>query len=73
LGLKLKGKKGFTVSPCIPESWKGFTMEYRKEKDEYHIEIKRGSQKGIYVDGKLVKNDVIPYGSAGSHEVVVII
>ncbi|MCM0650836.1 cyclic beta 1-2 glucan synthetase [Clostridium swellfunianum] len=71
LGLKMKGNKGFTVEPVIPEEWKGYQIYYQKGDCSYHIEIKRGDKKEIYLDGKLLEDSIIPYMEAGDHTVEV--
>lgn len=73
LGLKLKKGKGFTVEPNIPDEWNEFEICYRKEKAEYHISVKRGEKREIYLDGKLLKDDLIPYLDSGEHIVEVLI
>jgi cellobiose phosphorylase len=73
LGLKLKGGKGFTVEPTIPNEWNGFQIYYKKDDCIYHIEIKRGEEKEIYLDGKLLEDNIIPYLEAGEHVVEVVI
>ena len=73
LGLKLQGGKGFTVEPVIPNEWKGFQMYYKRDECIYNIEIKRGERKETYLDGKLLKDGIIPYLGAGEHAVEVVV
>jgi len=73
LGLKFKGEKGFTIEPCIPDNWPGYEICYRKDKCEYNIKVTRGSKKSISLNGKLLKNNIVPYLTSGSQTVEVII
>lgn len=73
LGLKLKEGKGFSIEPCIPDEWNGYEINYRKDRCSYHIQVKRGETKEIYLDGTLIKDNIIPYLGDGEHEVEVII
>jgi cyclic beta-1,2-glucan synthetase len=73
LGLKMRGSKGFSVEPAIPDEWKGFQIYYRKADCKYNIEIKRGERKETYIDGKLLEDGIIPYLEAGEHAVEVVI
>ena len=38
LGLKLEVDK-LRVTPCLPASWKGFTLHYRYRETVYHITV----------------------------------
>ena len=69
LGLKLKKGEGFTIEPCIPEDWPGFKMTYSKDSATYYIEVVRGEDKGLLVDGKKVKGDICPFYQDGNHKV----
>ncbi|MDD7795706.1 GH36-type glycosyl hydrolase domain-containing protein [Clostridium sp. 'White wine YQ'] len=73
LGLKLKEGKGFSIEPCIPDEWNGYEINYRKDGCTYHIQVKRGETKEIYLDGAPIKDNIIPYLDDGEHEVQVII
>jgi len=72
LGLKLKGGKGFTIEPCVPKEWSHYEIVYKKDKFEYVIEVKREGDKGIWLDGNLCINGLVPFID-GEHKVVVII
>ena len=71
LGLKLKGKDGFIVEPCIPDDWNGYTMKFSRNNATYNIVIERGNNKGIYVNENKV--DIVSYDLYGEIEVKVII
>ncbi|MCM8709887.1 cyclic beta 1-2 glucan synthetase [Clostridium sp. SYSU_GA19001] len=73
LGLKLEGGKGFKVEPTIPQEWNGYEIYYRKGEAKYNIQIKRGDKKEIYLDGKQLEDNLIPYLDSGEHVVEVII
>ena len=73
LGLKLQQGSGFKVEPCIPEHWDKFNIKYRRGECCYHIEVKRGTNKGIYLDEFIVTDGIIPFLEKGEHQVKVII
>lgn len=73
LGLRLVGDRGFTIEPCVPEEWPGYEIEYTKGDAKYKIEVKRGNQKGISLDGSRVEDNIVPFVEEGDHEVEVII
>ena len=72
LGFKLKEGKGFTIEPCVPDEWSHYEIIYKKDKFEYVIEVKRQGEKGIWLDGKLCENALVPFID-GVHKVEVII
>ena len=73
LGLKLKGDKGFTIEPAVPDEWNEYEINYRKDKCSYNIKFVRGEKKEIYLDGKLLEDNLVPYLEDGEHIVKVII
>ncbi|EJO5348080.1 cyclic beta 1-2 glucan synthetase [Clostridium botulinum] len=73
LGLKLKGKEGFYIDPCIPKDWEKYEMFYNRGKCKYNIKVVRENKKELWVDGKLSKSDIIPIFEEGTHEIKVII
>ena len=42
LGLKLHGDH-FTIEPCIPSNWPGYSMVYRRGETSYRISVENGS------------------------------
>jgi len=71
LGLKFNENYGFTISPCIPTSWKGYTMKYTRGQCIYNIKVERNSEIGIWLDGNMIHNKVVPFLNGGEHEVKV--
>ena len=73
LGLKIEGSKGFTIEPCIPDEWPGYEIEYTKDKAKYKIEVRRGSEKAIKLNGEVLEDNIVPFAEHGEHRVEVII
>jgi cellobiose phosphorylase len=77
LGFQQRGERLF-IEPCIPASWKGFTIEYRFRSATYAITIDNpdGIQFGsvdLTVDGRSV-DDAIPLMDDGrTHDVRVLL
>ncbi|WP_446897778.1 GH36-type glycosyl hydrolase domain-containing protein [Clostridium sp. LBM24168] len=71
LGVKFKGQKGFTIEPCIPVTWSGYNMKYRRGKCLYNIEVQKDSSTGIWLDGNRLENNIIPFLNEGIHKVIV--
>jgi len=62
--------RGLRVDPCIPRSWKGFTVQRRFRGVTYTIAVSnpRGRSKGVktlVVDGRKVEGNVIPLAADG--------
>ncbi|PYO77470.1 MAG: hypothetical protein DMD63_10990 [Gemmatimonadetes bacterium] len=62
LGFQQQGEKLF-IKPCIPDKWKGFTIEYRFRSSTYEITVENpdGMQCGnveLTVDGRAVEEAV---------------
>ena len=72
LGFKLKEGKGFTIEPCVPDEWPHYEIIYKKDNFEYMIEVKRQGQKGIWLDGEVCTDALVPFID-GTHKVEVII
>lgn len=71
LGLKLKEGKGFTIEPAIPKEWNGYEIYYRKDEAFYHIQVKRSGESKIFLDGRPLEDNFIPYLESGEHIVEV--
>jgi cellobiose phosphorylase len=77
LGLKIKGDK-FTISPCIPKAWSGYSIRYRYKNTVYNIEIKNPlgvneGVKSIALDGRLVEDGMVSLLDDGrEHDVEVL-
>ena len=72
LGFKLREGRGFTIEPCVPDEWSHYEIIYKKDSYEYAIEVKRQGDKGIWLDGNLCEDGVVPFMD-GTHKVEVII
>ncbi|AKN32806.1 NdvB [Clostridium carboxidivorans P7] len=73
LGLKFRKGDGFTVEPCIPDEWDNYDIYYNLEECKYSIEVKRGQEKGVWVDENKIDNKIIPFFKDGNHKVRVVI
>ncbi|MCY6356795.1 GH36-type glycosyl hydrolase domain-containing protein [Clostridium sp. ZS2-4] len=71
LGLKFKGEKGFVIEPTIPKEWNEFEIEYNRGECKYIIKVTKGEQEQIKLDGKVMKDNIIPYLESGVHQVEV--
>jgi cellobiose phosphorylase len=63
--------EGLRIDPCIPRSWKGFTVTRKYRGKEYRITVSNpgGVSKGVArvtADGKPVTGNVLPLGLGGS-------
>ncbi|GFP74160.1 GH36-type glycosyl hydrolase domain-containing protein [Clostridium fungisolvens] len=81
LGFNRSYDKGFKIEPSIPTNWKQYEIEYNKDNMHYHIVVTQDINKAtnssdkkpsktIILDGKVLKEDIIPY-LEGNHEVEV--
>ncbi|MBL4936179.1 cyclic beta 1-2 glucan synthetase [Clostridium sp. YIM B02515] len=73
LGLKQVSGKGFTIEPAVPKEWNEYQIYYKKDNCIYNIEVKRGEGNKIYLDGKPLEANIVPYLESGEHVVEVII
>jgi cellobiose phosphorylase len=70
---------GLRIDPCIPESWKGFTITRKFRGATYHIEIQNPDSvskgvKKLWVDGKEHISNLIPVSKDGGiHNVLVVL
>jgi cyclic beta-1,2-glucan synthetase len=88
LGLKLRGDH-FTVEPCIPSHWPGYSMTFRHGTDIYHIKVEKKHELNMHqsifqvgsveLDGTLLNDRKVPLSSDTSsvdgqqHEVCVML
>ena len=72
LGLRLRYGKGFSIEPCVPDTWKEYHITYKKDECIYNIKVMRGNKKEILFDGKIIKNNIIPYAETGVHDILYI-
>ena len=76
LGLHLEGEN-LRIDPCIPKTWREYTMVYRAKGSTYRIRIdnERGFNRGVKqvrLDGELREDLLIPLTpDSGEHEIVV--
>ena len=76
LGLRLHGDH-FTVEPCIPSHWPGYSMTLRHIDTFYHIRVDAGTGTGrevglVELDGSPVHDFKVPLvNDRNSHEVLV--
>lgn len=73
IGLQLKGGKGFNIKPCIPDSWNSYEIVYKNNNAVYNISVKRGENKEVKLDGKVIEDGLIPFFDNGVYNVEVII
>ena len=73
LGFK-KYANYFTLDPVIPKAWDKFEMNYTYRGSTYNVKVKRGTDKGLYIDGKKSdENKVFLKENSGDVEVSLII
>jgi cyclic beta-1,2-glucan synthetase len=64
LGLQVRGSN-LVLAPCIPSTWNGFSITYRRGRTTYHIDVEnpRGVCAGVgaaQLDGKELGEPIIP-------------
>ena len=69
---------GLKINPCIPKTWKGFTVRRKFRDAEYEIIVKNPDSvsKGInriIVDGKDAESYIVPVFEKGSKHIVEVI
>jgi cyclic beta-1,2-glucan synthetase len=74
LGLQRRGRT-FSVAPCIPPSWPGFTIDWRVGSCRYHIEVDNPEHRStgiasILLDGVEVNADAVPIADDGQAHTV---
>ncbi len=64
----------FTLEPVIPREWKFFEMKYSYENTHYNIKVERGTDKGLFLNGKKLEDKKVPLKeNAGDLEVYLVI
>ncbi len=58
LGLELRGDQ-LHVTPCIPDNWDQFTIDYRYKETMYRITIKRDSKNVLTLDGVELNTHIV--------------
>jgi cellobiose phosphorylase len=77
LGLRRRGEM-LQISPCIPGTWRVYTVQYRFGKSIYHIRVENpnGVQTGVRqvtLDGALLAEKTVPLcRDGGTHQVEVV-
>ena len=51
---------GLCIKPCIPDDWDNLNVTRRFRGTEYRINIKRGEEKGISLDGVKLSGNLVP-------------
>jgi cellobiose phosphorylase len=64
--------EGLSLQPVLPASWPGFTARRVYQGVQYHIQVERAEQVGMWVNGQPVPGCVIPPPAPGVSEVQVI-
>ncbi len=64
--------RGLVIDPCLPSEWDDVSVVREYRGGQYEIIINRGSEKGIWLDGKKMDGKVLP-ALAGQHAVKVVI
>jgi cellobiose phosphorylase len=59
LGLTRTGNQ-LHIKPCMPSTWKGFSLDYRFGETLYRINIQREFAEGITLDGEKITGDLLP-------------
>lgn len=59
IGLKLKEGKGFTIEPCIPDSWNEYSLEYVNGNSKYIIKVSRENIKTVMESNNIANNEHI--------------
>ena len=72
LGLKKVEGKGYIIKPCVPDEWKEYEINIKNKLEDYNILIRRGKEKGIFINGEKQDNNLIPKDK-GKLKIVVII
>jgi cyclic beta-1,2-glucan synthetase len=70
LGLQRQGQ-ALTINPCIPNDWRGFTVNYRFQNSIYHICVERGQGASeLTLDGRLQERQTFLLAADGrEHQV----
>ena len=62
---------GLTIAPCLPDKMDGCRIRRSYRGTVYDITVRRGGQKGLMVDGKMIEGNTVPLTSASSCNVIV--
>ena len=75
LGLKIDGNK-LRIHPCIPKTWKGYTIKYKYKRSIYNIKVINNDGKNfgvskVLVNNKETKNEVLLEGTGNVYNIEV--
>ena len=75
MGLKLQGEKGFSVEPCIPKEWQGYSIDYSRAQCKYHITVNRGDVQcnQTKINGIEIQDNLVPLAEKGEFNVEIVI
>jgi cyclic beta-1,2-glucan synthetase len=77
LGFQLMGDH-FMISPCIPETWDGFEITFRRNNSQYDIQVENPNHvesgvTSVLMDGEVLGDKSIPLQEeSGKHEIHII-
>ncbi len=76
LGFRRQGQT-FSIAPCIPSTWPGFSIDWRVGASSYHIEVHNPEHRSMGVasatlDGVQVDPDAVPISDDGQAHAVVV-
>ena len=60
LGFKVYKDKGYKINPCVLESLGDFEIEINNDKEKYKVQVIKGEENKIIIDGKEIDGDIIP-------------
>lgn len=71
LGLQ-RDYDGLHLNPCLPADWESAEVTRRFRSANYHILMRRGEKKGIFLDGAQYEGNLLPVFSDGKvHQVII--
>ncbi len=64
---------GLIIDPQIPDSWKGFTATRKCRGKVYNIKVQKGTDKGLFVDGKKMDGNFVPWNISENNVIEVLL
>ncbi len=64
---------GLHIDPQIPSDWEGFTVTRKCRGKTYHITVRRGEHKGLTVNGKAIKGNIVSWAANDIAEVMLVL
>ena len=76
LGLERHGRT-FSVKPCIPPTWRGYTIDWRVGSSHYHIQVNNPEHRSVGVasislDGVVLDAGAVPIADDGQAHTVIV-